>query len=290
MNITANLPLASPALAGSRPAEAPKKELVVKRELDHIADRFEDSREFGNQVAGLVTGAALETGTALLRSPRLSWEIAENLWQADTLGPNIKFLGTLAAIPGAALNVAIAPFYGGFKGATLAGRASRATEDVLPKDAAPEYTDRRFNGDRDDSKSLTARWIEDLEELGAKKREPGEKKFDVPLLSPVFSVVGGVVSGGITGIVGLVAGLGAGLLTSAKEAVEGVKTGSISRVVFSPLHTVAVPYGLVKEGLKESVPRGFADGWKHGPLKPIVDTARASAVQAGSVLKEAWER
>jgi hypothetical protein len=289
MNITTNLANIGGPLA-SRSADAPKKEYRVKQEVDHVADRFEDSRELGNGVAGLVTGAATETFVSTVRSPRLAWEIAENLWQAETLGPNIKVLGTLAAIPGAALNVAISPFYGGFKGARLAGRASRETEDVLPKDAAPQYTDKRFNGTGDDSKSLTAQWIDNLEELGDKKLEPGEKKFDVPILSPVFSLVGGVVSGGISGVVGLVAGLGAGMLTTAKEAWAGVSTGKVGRVLAAPLHTVAIPYGLVKEGLKESVPRGFVDGWKHGPVKPLVDTTRASVALAGSVLKEAWER
>lgn len=286
MNITSQM-VAPPFARVNNAAEVAKKEYRVKDNHHHVADRFEDSRELGNAVGGLVTGAALETGTAILRSPRLSWEIAENLWQAETLGPNIKLLGTLAALPGAALNIAAAPFVGGFTGARMAGKANRSSQDVLPKDAAPEYTDRRLNADH---KSMTASLIDSLEELGAKKLEPGEKKFDIPLLSPVFSIVGGVVSGGITGVVGLVAGLGAGLLTTAKEAIAGAKEGKLGRVAASPLHTVAIPYGLVKEGLKESVPRGFADGWKHGPLKPVIDTAKASAGLAGSVLKEAWER
>ena len=287
MNITTNM--AANSVLANKAAEAPKKEYRVKDEQHHIADRFEDSREFGNAAGGLVTGATMETLTSAIGSPRLSWEIAENLWQAETLGPNIKFLGTLAAVPAAALNIVISPFVGGFKGARLAGKAGRETEDVLPKDAAPEYTNKRFNGDKDD-KSLVANWIDSLEELGSKKLEKDEKKFDIPLLSPVFSIIGGVVSGGISGVVGLVAGLGAGMLTTAKEAWAGVKTGKIGRVLASPLHTVAIPYGLVKEGLKESVPRGFADGWKHGPFKPIVETAKSSAGLAGSVLKEAWER
>lgn len=289
MNITTNAAVPG-AIAGSKPAETPKREYRVKSDVNHIADRYESSREFGNGVAGLVTGAATETLVGAVRSPRLAWEIAENLWQAETLGPNVKLLGTLAALPGAALNIAVSPFYGGFKGARLAGRAGRETEDVLPKDAAPEYTDKRFNGDKEDAKSLTARWIDDLEELGSRKLEPGEKKFDIPILTPAFSVIGGVVSGGISGVVGLVAGLGAGMLTTAKEAWEGVTTGNVGKVVTSPLHTIAIPYGLLKEGLKESVPRGFVDGWRHGPVKPIVDTAKASVALAGSVLKEAWER
>lgn len=284
MNISANL---AAAPLRSNTAEPAKKEYRVKSDHHHVADRFEDSRSLGNSVSGLITGATLETGIAALNSPKLAWEIAENVWQAETLGPNIKLLGTLGAIPGAALNILAAPFVGAFTGATLAGKASRVSEDVLPKDAAPEYTNRRFN---EDHQTLTASLIERLEELGSAKLESGEKKFDIPLLSPVFAVIGGVISGGISGVVGLVAGLGAGLLTTGKEAIAGIKEGKVGRVLASPLHTVAIPYGMVKEGLKESVPRGLSDGWKHGPLKPVADTLKASAGLAGSVLKEAWER
>ena len=279
-----------------RQAESSAKTYKVKQEQRQRADRFESSREFGNGAAGVVTGATLETFDAAIKSPKLAWEIAENMWQAETIGPNLKVLGTLAALPGAALSIAAAPFYGAFKGGNLAMQASQATENVLPKDAAAEYTNIRFNGDTEDSKSMSSRFQESLEELGAKKLQPGEKPYDIPILSPVFSLVGGAVSAGISGVVGLVAGAAAGLLTTGKEIAGGLFGADqtvgkrIGRIAASPLHTLAIPYGLVKEGLKESVPRGFADGWKHGPLKPIVDTAKASATLAGSVLKEAWER
>lgn len=279
-----------------RQADSSAQTYQVKAEQRDRADRFESSREFGNGAAGAITGATLETFDATIKSPKLAWEVAENLWQAETIGPNLKFLGTLAAVPGAALSIVAAPFYGAFKGANVADDANQATQDVLPKDAAPEFTNRIFNGDSEDSRSLSSRFQESLEELGAKKLEPGAKPFDVPILSPVFSLVGGVVSAGISGVVGLVAGAAAGLLTTGKEIVGGVfgkdqTLGKrVGRIAASPLHTLAIPYGLVKEGLKESVPRGFADGWKHGPFKPVVDTAKASATLAGSVLKEAWER
>ncbi len=294
MNVSTSMPGAG-ALP-LRQADSSAKTYQVKKEQRDRADRFESSREFGNATAGAVSGAALETFDSVVKSPKLAWEVAENLWQAETIGPNLKVLGTLAAVPGAALSIVAAPFYGAFKGGNLAIQASKATENVLPKDAAAEYTNTRFNGDTEDSKSMSSRFQESLEELGAKKLQPGEKPFDVPLLSPVFSVVGGVVSAGISGIVGLVAGTAAGLLTTGKEIAGGLFGANqsvgkrIGRIAASPLHTLAIPYGLVKEGLKESVPRGFADGWKHGPLKPVVETAKASATLAGSVLKEAWER
>lgn len=290
MNITPATSAVSSAVAAKKTVETPKKEFSIKSDQYDRADRYEDSREFGSGVAGLTTGATLETLDAAVKSPKLAWEIAENLWQAETIGPNLKFLGTLAAIPGAALSVVAAPFYGGFKGASLAKQASRNTEDVLPKDAAPEYANLRFNGDGEDSKSLSSRLMESLEELGSKKLEKDEKPYDIRLLSPAFAVVGSVVSAGISGVVGLVAGLGAGLLTSGKELVAGIREGKASRAIFSPVHTFAIPYGLAKEGLKEAIPRGWSDGWNHGPLKPIVDTGKASFKQAGIALKQAWER
>jgi hypothetical protein len=298
MNISTST-VATGALATASPkraADTPKKEYQIKNDQYDRADRYEDSRSFGNAVSGLTTGLTLETLDATVKSPKLAWEVAENLWQAETIGPNLKVLGTLAAIPGAALSIVAAPFYGGFKGASLSRQATRATQDVLPKDSAPEYTNLRFNSDKEDSKSLSSRLQESLEELGDRKLQPGEKKFDVPILSPVFSLIGGVASAAISATVGLTAGLGAGLLTTVKEIGGGLfgKDQSlgkrIGRIAASPLHTIAIPYGLVKEGLKESVPRGFVDGWKHGPVKPLVDTGKASFALAGSVLKEAWER
>ncbi len=65
-----------------RQAESSAKTYQVKEEQRDRADRFESSREFGNGVAGVVTGATLETFDAAVKSPKLAWEVAENLWQA----------------------------------------------------------------------------------------------------------------------------------------------------------------------------------------------------------------
>lgn len=288
MNIAMTRAASPSFLSASGTSPAPKKEYQLKDDQRRVADNYEGSRSFGNGVAGLVTGAVVETLDAAVKSPLLAAKIAYDTARAETLGPNIKVLAALGAIPGAALSIVGAPFYGAYQGVKLMHRATRNTEDVLVKDASAEFSHLRFQ--TEDGKSMSSGFMKKLDELASKKLEPGQKKYDVPILAPLFAVGGAAISGIISGTVGLVAGLAAGLLTTGKEIVAGIKEGSIGRVAAAPLHTVAVPYGLVKEGLKESVPRGLNDGWKHGLVKPTVDTAKASVTLAKEVLKQAWER
>jgi len=284
------------------PPRPPRKELEVKPDLDNIADRYNGSRVTGNYISGMTLGAAKETIATAVQSPRLAWEIAENLWQAETIGPNLKILGTLAAIPAAALSIPAGPFYGAFKGFTTVSDAMRQRpegRDPLRPDTSAAFAQSVFPGDGLENTgptTMTGQLCQSLERLGEAKLAEGEKPVDVPLLSPAFAVVGGVVSGVISGCAGLVAGLVAGTITCAKEMAGAVTQdglsvgGRIGKFVAAPLNVVAMPLALAWNGVKEALPRGLVDGWKHGPIKPVVDTAKASAGLAVGVVKEAWER
>lgn len=286
------------------PPQPPKKELEVKPGLDNIADRYNTSRTIGNYTSGLLLGAAKETLTTTLQAPRLAWEIGENLWQAETIGPNLKILGTLAAIPAAVLSIPCGPFYGAYQGVSAVADARHSyqpdgTRPPLKKDTAAAYakavTGKQDGTEANEPTTMTGKWIKNLEELGDRKLEAGEKPKDVPLLSPAFSIVGGVVSGALSGVAGLVIGLVAGTLTCGKEVIHAVTDkdksfgARVGQVLASPLNIVAMPLALGWNGLKEAAPRGFVDGWKHGPVKPIVDTGKAIGGLAVSVVKEAWE-
>lgn len=284
------------------PPPPPRKELEVKDDLDNIADRYNTSRTVGNYTSGLLLGAAKETVTTTLQAPRLAWEITENLWQAETIGPNLKILGTLAAIPAAVLSIPCGPFYGAYQGVSAVADARHNLDGVRPplkKDTATHYAHAvtTQTGPEDkEAKTMTGKWIQGLEELGDRKLAEGEKPTDVPLLSPAFSIVGGVVSGALSGVAGLVIGLVAGSLTCGKEMLHAVtdkdKTfgARAGQFLAAPLNVVAMPLALGWNGLKEAAPRGFVDGWKHGPIKPVVDTGKAIGGLAVSVVKEAWER
>lgn len=285
------------------PPKPPKKELEVRPELENIADRYNGSRVAGNYLSAMTLGAVKEAFTSTVQSPRLAWEIVENLWQAETIGPNLKILGTLAAVPAAALSIPAGPFYGAFKGITTTYQAMRQDRpegrDPLKPDTSPQFGQSVFpSGDSPESgepSTMTGQLCQSLENLGEAKLAEGEKPHDVPLLSPAFSVVGGVLSGAISGVVGLVAGLVAGTITCGKEmkgAFQGEKTFGerVGQFCFAPLNVVAMPLALAWNGMKEATPRGFVDGWRHGPIKPVVDTAKASAGITAAVIKEAWER
>ena len=299
MNITSSRSLQSvktqaqqPQNPGQGQGEKPV-EYAIKQDMYDVADRFSDSRDFANSVTGFAVGAVSGALDGVVKAPFVAWEIAENVIQAETIGPNLKVLGTIAAPIGGALSAIASPVVQAFRDAGAMGRSGYDENSPLSVNGSNGYADKKFSAE---SPSFSSGIMKDLEAFGDKKLEDGEKPYDVPILSPIFSVVGGVVSGAISGVTGLVGGLAAGLLTTTKE-IGGAIFGSnqtigkrVGRMAAAPLHSVAIPYGLVKEGLKESVPRGFVDGWKHGPIKPVVDTAKASAKLAAGVLKEAWER
>lgn len=289
-------------MAGSGPATktgspaAPRKELEVKPEAEEVADVYNSSRSIGNYVSGALLGSAAETASSLLQSPRLAWEIVENLWQAETLGPNLKTIGTVAALPLAALSIPGAALYGAVNGVMMVVHHRRDSESPLTSDTSAavgrEMTTREPGGQ---APTMTGKLVENLEELGSRKLEAGAKPFDVPLLSPAFALVGGAVSGVVAGAVGLVAGLAAGAITGAKDVAQAF-TGKdlgigarVGKVVASPLNLVAGPV-LAWKSVKEAVPRGLSDGWKHGLIRPLVDTARISASLGTSVIQEAWEK
>lgn len=305
MQVTSNLnhfqgprTLGGPQGGPSEPNGPEKKELEAKADLENVRDRYNASRTVANYSAGMLLGAAKETVATTAQAPRLAWEIAENLWQADTIGPNLKILGTLAAIPAAALSVPLGPFYGAFKGIQTVAESKRERGALVTKDAAADFANTTFSTklESDEARTMAGGFINDLEELGAKPLAEGEKPYDVPILSPVFSITGGVVSAAVSGIVGLVAGVIAGTLTTGKEMIgaftdEGKTTGQrIEQFVASPLNMVVMGPALAWNSMKEATPRGFVDGWKHGPIRPVVDTIKVSGQLAAGTIKEAWER
>lgn len=285
----------APAATGTGVQPSPRQ-LEVKPEAEAIADRYDGSRSFANYVSGAVVGAATETAASVVQAPRLAWEIAENLWQAETIGPNLKTLGTLAAIPAAALSIPAAPLYGAFHGMSMVRHARHERDTPLVPDTSASVA-REMTAPKEDgeARTMTGKLVKGLEEMGSAKLEPGEKPHDVPLLSPVFALVAGTVSGVVAGSVGLVAGVVAGAITGAKDVrdaftAEGLGAGArVGKVVASPLNLVAGPV-LAWKSLKEAVPRGLVDGWNHGLVKPLVDTTRIAANLGGGVIKEAWEK
>ncbi len=285
----------SPEPSPTKPPR-PSASMEVKHEMEGLADRFSASRSLGNYASGAVVGAATETTAALLQAPRLACEIVENLWQAETIGPNLKILGTLAAVPGALLSIPVAVLYGLGAGINAVRQEHRSQEAPLKADASSAVA-RRFTGPPEpgQARTMTGAMVSSLEEFGSQKLSEGEKPHDVPILSPVFAVAGGVLSGAVSGAVGLVSGLVAGAITGAKDVASAFTNkqaglgARIGKIAAAPLNLVAGP-ALAWKGLKRAVPQGLQDGWNHGPLRPIVNSTKLAVHVAGGVIHEAWEK
>lgn len=277
----------------SQKPSAPQVQLVKGQ--DDTVDIYNGSRKFGNGVSGVVMGAAKEAVTGTLLSLPLAGSIVKNLWKAETLGFNISILGTIAALPLAAGSIVVAPFVGAFRGfqaADDANDARRHSGQPLAQDESPAITNTLFKKRESSGASTwTGGLMNSLDKLGDKKLEPGEKKFDIPILSPAFAVVGAAVSGVMSGVVGLMAGLVAGSITTGKEMARafGQDGKGVGQFVAAPLNLIMGP-ALAWDGIKESVPRGAEDGWKSGLIKPIVDTARISTKLGAEAIRQAWER
>ena len=297
MNVTTKKNPVRPHIAAAKAEQPAPKEYQIKSEKYDLADRFEESREFGNQVAGLAVGTVGGAVDGVVKALPVTYEIVENLWQTEKVGINLKILGTVAAPIGGALSAVAGPIVGAVRGMRGMKEAQRSQEGPLTQDASVPYTDKKFSGE---TKSFSSDIIEDLEEMGAAKLEEGEKPFDIPITNLASSVIGGVVSAGIMGVAGAVVGLAAGVLTGGKEIAGalnpfsaekqslGKRTG---RVFAGALTSVALPYGLLKENLIGATVRGFKDGYNHNnPLKPVSDTIKATAELSGEVLKEAWNK
>jgi hypothetical protein len=277
----------------SQKPSAPQVQLVKGQ--DDTVDVYNGSRKFGNGVSGVVMGAAKEAVTGTLLSLPLAGSIVKNLWKAETLGFNISILGTLAALPLAAGSIVVAPFVGayrGFEAADDANDARRHSGQPLAQDESPAITNSIFKKRESSGASTwTGGLMNSLDKLGDKKLEPGEKKFDIPILSPITWAVGAAVSGAIAGVVGFAAGLVAGSITCGKEMSRafGKDGKGVGQFVTAPLNMVIAP-SLGWDALKEAAPRGASEGWKGHLVKPVIDTARISAKLGAEAIRQAWER
>lgn len=278
-------------------APATSKRLDIKRGMEDISDRYDGTRSLGNYVSAAVVGAATETVSSAVQAPRLAVEMVENLWQAETLGPNLKILGTLAALPAAVLSIPLAVFTGAGRAMSAVRGEHRQRENELLVPDTSNAVAAKFTVRNEETgpRTMTGKIVGSLEELGSRKLEEGEKPHDIPLLSPAFAVVGGVLSGAIAGSVGLVSGLVAGAITGAKDIASAFTSkgggfgARIGKIAAAPLNLVAGPV-LAWKSLKQSVPKGLQTGWDHGPLRPVVDSTKFAAHLGSGVIHEAWEK
>lgn len=187
-----------------------------------VVDRIVDSTVLSaNYLASGLAGGAAGVGAGARSLPgaavRTAVSAYTNLWKAETIGPNLKVVGSLVAAPVLALAAGLAlpvSLISGVLHGVRAVDSSKPREFTVSAAAAAGYGETRASW-KDGEKDLT----DDFSRFGNKKLGPNEKPYDIPvgrLPRAAAAAVGGAALGVGVGCVSAV-------VSGAREAGNGVR-------------------------------------------------------------------
>ena len=196
MQISSQIPNRAPR--ASEPAPAPKKTMAEK-----IVDSTILSANYlGSSLSGGVGGLGAYTSTVLQAAAGDAASMVGNLWKAETIGPNLKVLGTLAAVPVVAVGAAVALPVCAVAGLVHGARAvdgSRPRELTIGAGAV-----QGFQKTRHSFQEFAANNVRELGEFGSRKLKEGEKPFDIPLLKTAKTLAMGAAAAAVGGVAGAI--------------------------------------------------------------------------------------
>jgi len=182
----------------SAPPPPPERTMVEK-----IVDRTIMSANYlGSSLSGAAGGLGAFGSEAVQAGVGTTTSALVNLWKTETIGPNLKILGTLAAAPMIAAAAVVALPVCAVAGMVHGARSvdsSRPRELTLGQAAV-----QGFEKTRSGFEHLVAQGREDLQEMGSRKLEPGEKPFDIPLIKTAKTLAMGAAAAAVGGVTGLV--------------------------------------------------------------------------------------
>jgi hypothetical protein len=190
-----------------------------------------------------IPGAALKTTGAFY----------SNLWKAETIGPNLKVIGSVVAAPvlvaGALVGLPVSLCTGLYRGAEQID-SSKPREFTIGA-ANHEGYGKTVSGWQRFTKSTT----EGLAEMGNQKLGQGEKPFDIPLMKTAKTLAigaAGVAVGGVAGVISAVVGTVRNAATGIAKAATDENLNVAGKVIAG--------VGAVLGGTIQGVSYGLASG------------------------------
>ena len=253
------------------------------RLVDKIIDKTYLTANFtASTLSGGVAGLGAYARSAAPSTLQATGSLYKNLWKAETIGPNLKIIGSVVAAPlmvaGAIIGLPVSLVAGMYQGGDEVD-SSKPRQFTIGAATKEGYTKTKGGWE-----SLTKSAVESFTDMGNEKLAEGEKPVDIPIIKSVKALAMGVTAaavGGIAGAVSLVVSagrqIGAGVaesLTDSSLGLGGKLLGAGGAVVGGAVHGVV--YGV---GTFASVTgQGFGETWK-----------KDSVVQGGSkVFSQAW--
>ena len=246
-------------------AETPKP--LVERIVDNTVL---SANYLASGLSGGVAGTAAYARSVVGGTAGTVASAYTNLWKAETIGPNLKIIGSLLLAPAVALAAAVAlPVSVGvgiYKGAGAVD-SDKPREFTVGAAAA-----RGYNETREGLQSAATSVKKGLEEMGSEKLEPGKKPIDIPLIKTAKTLAVGVASvalGGVTGAVCAIIGSGRQIASGVARAVTDENLNLPGRVLAATGAVVGgvaqgVTYGAA--GALTVVGKGLGETWKEDSL------------------------
>jgi len=251
--------------------------------VDKIIDKTYLTANFtASTLSGGVAGLGAYARAAAPATLKATGSLYKNLWKAETIGPNLKILGSVVAAPlmvaGAVIGLPVSLIAGMYQGGDEV-QSSKPRQFTIGAATTEGYTKTKEGWE-----SLSKSAIESFQEMGAEKLAEGEKPVDIPIIKSVKALAMGVTAaavGGIAGVVSMVVSagrqIGAGVWESVSDQslnVGGKLLGAAGAVLGGAVHGVVYGAGT----FLNVTGQGFGETWK-----------KDSVVQGGSkVFSQAW--
>lgn len=229
----------------SNPNPTPPQEPKEPSMIDKIVDRtFIGANYTASAIGGALGGAAGVLRGSWVPAGKLTGSFVKNLIKTETVGPNLKIIGTLAAVPLAGIAFAV-----GAGVSVLAGvwQGVKQVDTEKPREfSVGAATGAGYNSVKNSWAEIGKEGVESMNEWGNEKLGEGEKPFDIPLIKTGKTLLMGAVGAAVGGAAGVVAGtigavreVGAGVwgaLTDDKVNVFGKVYGAVGATVGGVVH------------------------------------------------------
>lgn len=280
-------PISTPQLTASQAPQGsePKDPTLVERIVDKT---ILSANYMGSTLAGGVGGAGAFGRSVVGTTLGTTAAAFTNLWKTETIGPNLKILGSALVLPVAAAAVAISAPVSLVAGMIYGARevdSSKPREFTVAQAGASGYGKTRSGWEK-----AAQGMKEGLTEWGNEKLEPGEKPVDIPLIKTAKTMAVGVAAAAVGGVAGAVCAV----VSAGRQIGAGVAKAFTDQNLNLPGKVIAAA-GAVVGGAVQGVTYGLASGvsilgtgisqtWKNDSL---VQGSKAVVTHAAQSLKAA---
>ena len=228
-------------------AEPPKSDTMVEKIVDNT---YLSANYAASGLSGAASGLGAWATTGVPQTFKSTASILTNVAKTEKIGPTLKTLALVSAVPvmtiGGAIAAPISLLAGVWQGAGEVD-SSKPRQFTVGQAAGEAYKEVK-NGLNSVAKGIQ----EEMQELGNYKLEPGEKPIDIPLIKAGKTLLMGAIGAAVGGIAGLVSAVAATATEGAKgitQAFTDEKLNIAEKFVAAGVSAVSAPihgglYGL----------------------------------------------